>query len=70
MILEPKKIKSDTVSTVSPSTSHEVMGPNVVPQNKWNNTDKAIGESSYPKSSQKQSRMQVVYLKSNPKEQD
>ena len=27
MILEPKKIKSDTVSTVSPSTSHEVMGP-------------------------------------------
>ena len=27
MILEPKKIKSDTVSTVSPSISHEVMGP-------------------------------------------
>ena len=27
VILEPKKIKSDTVSTVSPSTSHEVMGP-------------------------------------------
>ena len=26
LILEPKKIKSDTVSTVSPSTSHEVMG--------------------------------------------
>ena len=26
VILEPKKIKSDTVSTVSPSTSHEVMG--------------------------------------------
>ena len=25
--LEPRKIKSDTVSTVSPSTSHEVMGP-------------------------------------------
>ena len=25
MILELKKIKSDTVSTVSPSTSHEVM---------------------------------------------
>ena len=24
--LEPQKIKSDTVSTVSPSTSHEVMG--------------------------------------------
>ena len=25
-ILEPPKIKSDTVSTVSPSISHEVMG--------------------------------------------
>ena len=27
LILEPKKIKSDTVSTVSPSISHEVMEP-------------------------------------------
>ena len=27
VILEAKKIKSDTVSTVSPSISHEVMGP-------------------------------------------
>ena len=27
VILEPKKIKSDTVSTVSPSISHEVIGP-------------------------------------------
>ena len=26
VILEPKKIMSDTVSTVSPSISHEVMG--------------------------------------------
>ena len=26
VILEAKKIKSDTVSTVSPSISHEVMG--------------------------------------------
>ena len=26
VILEPRKIKSDTVSTVSPSISHEVMG--------------------------------------------
>ena len=26
VILEPPKIKSDTISTVSPSTSHEVMG--------------------------------------------
>ena len=30
VILEPKKIKSDTVSTVSLSISHEVMGPDVV----------------------------------------
>ena len=27
VILEPPKIKSDTVSIVSPSISHEVMGP-------------------------------------------
>ena len=27
VILEPRKIKPDTVSTVSPSISHEVMGP-------------------------------------------
>ena len=27
VILEPKQIKSDTLSTVSPSISHEVMGP-------------------------------------------
>ena len=27
VILEPRKIKSDTASTVSPSISHEVMGP-------------------------------------------
>ena len=30
VILEPKKIKSDTVSTVSPSISHEVMEPAAV----------------------------------------
>ena len=29
VILEPKKIKSDTVSTVSPSISYEVMGPDL-----------------------------------------
>ena len=27
VILEPRKIKSDTVSTVSPSISHEVVRP-------------------------------------------
>ena len=30
MILEPPKIKSDTVSTISPSISHEVMGPDAM----------------------------------------
>ena len=30
VILETPKIKSDTVSTVSPSISHEVMGPDVM----------------------------------------
>ena len=30
VILDPKKIKSDTVSTVSPSISHEVMGPDAM----------------------------------------
>ena len=29
VILEPSKIKSDTVSTVSPSISHEVKGPDL-----------------------------------------
>ena len=30
VILEPKKIKGDTVSTVFPSISHEVMGPDAM----------------------------------------
>ena len=30
VILEPPKIKSDTVSTLSPSISHEVMGPDAM----------------------------------------
>uniref|UniRef100_A0AC11D9U2 Uncharacterized protein n=2 Tax=Ovis aries TaxID=9940 RepID=A0AC11D9U2_SHEEP len=30
VIFEPKQIKSDTVSTVSPSISHEVMGPDAM----------------------------------------
>ena len=30
VILEPPKIKSDTVSIVSPSISHEVMGPDAM----------------------------------------
>ena len=30
VILEPPKLKSDTVPTVSPSISHEVMGPDAM----------------------------------------
>ena len=30
VILEPRKIKFDTVSTISPSISHEVIGPDVM----------------------------------------
>ena len=30
VILEPPKIKSDAVSTVAPSISHEVMGPDAM----------------------------------------
>ena len=30
VILEPRKIKSDTVCTVSPSICHEVMGPDAM----------------------------------------
>ena len=30
VILEPRKIKSDTVSTVSPYISHEVVGPDAM----------------------------------------
>ena len=30
VIFEPPKIKSDTVSAVSPSISHEVMGPDAM----------------------------------------
>ena len=30
VVLEPRKIKSATVSTVSPSIYHEVMGPDTV----------------------------------------
>ena len=30
VILDPQKMKSDTVSTVSPSISHEMMGPDAM----------------------------------------
>ena len=37
VILEPRKIKSATVSTVSPYISHEVMGPDAMILVFWNN---------------------------------
>ena len=39
MILEPKKIKSVTVSTVSPSICHEVMEPDDMLIKGFTNTD-------------------------------
>ena len=39
VILEPRKIKSDTVSTVSPSISHYFMG------NRWGNTVSTVSPS-------------------------
>src|SRR5574341_6085 len=36
VIFEPSKIKSDTVSTVSPSISHEVLGPDAMIFIFWN----------------------------------
>ena len=35
VILEPKKLKSNTASTVSPSISHEVMGPDAMILVSW-----------------------------------
>ena len=43
VILEPPKIKSDTVSTVSPSISHEVMGPDAM----TNKHEKMLNISHY-----------------------
>jgi len=40
VILEPRKIKSDTISTDSPSISHEVMG---LDANNWLEKDKGCG---------------------------
>ena len=42
VILEPPKIKSDTVSTVSPSICHEVMGPDAMILVFWMLSFKAI----------------------------
>ena len=36
VILEPKKMKSVTISTVSPSICHEVMGPDAMILVFWN----------------------------------
>ena len=42
VILEPPKIKSDTVATVSPSISHEVMGPDASTSN-----ERYLGKNQY-----------------------
>jgi len=43
VILEPPKIKSDTVSTVSPSISHEVMGPDAIISSKSHDNIESLG---------------------------
>ena len=47
VILEPEKIKSDTVSTVSASISHEMMGPDAMILVFWMLTFKPIFSLSY-----------------------
>ena len=47
VILEPKKIKSDIVSTVSPSISHEVMGPDAMIFVFWGSKITADGDCSH-----------------------
>ena len=42
VILEPKKIKSVTVSIVSPSVCHEVMGPDAMILVFWNPLEKSL----------------------------
>ena len=46
VILEPPKIKSDTVSTASPSISHEVMGPDAMILLQPRNADKSHSDSA------------------------
>ena len=46
MILEPRKIKSATVSTVSPSISHEVIGPD--PMNSMRRQNGSILKEELP----------------------
>ena len=46
MILEPRKIKSATISTVSPYISHEVMGPDAMIFIFWMLSFKQIGRAS------------------------
>ena len=46
MILEPPKIKSDTVSTVSPSISHEVMETKVDVSKNHTHSENSEGQGS------------------------
>ena len=72
MILEPPKIKSVTVSTVSPSICHEVMGPDAMILFSWMLTFKPTFHSSLSLSSTlgwPKSLFEFFYL-SNPTERD
>ena len=52
VILEPQKIKSDIVSTVSPSTSHEVMGPDAMIFSSVQFSHSVVSDSLRPHESQ------------------
>ena len=58
VILEPKTIKSDTVFTVSPSISHEVMGPDAM---MWGETseEKVLNHLQHPSGEADESVMRV-----------
>ena len=47
VILEPQKIKSDTVSTVSPSISHEVMGLDLNTAKGYSNENCVTGKEEH-----------------------
>ena len=48
VILEPRKIRSVTVSTVSPSISHEVMGPDAMRGEDWASQGQPKGKAEIP----------------------
>ena len=63
VILEPPKIKSDTVSTVSPSISHEVMGPELENVKNKENFKMIRKQITYRKGRGRQTDLSIVAVK-------